>query len=180
MARHLLVFCSLPALAACSDADIPQGTQEAEGMSAEQARLVGVNAGEPLAGPRGAGEEPVLEAIGPDHTAELGPTLGGCAFTRQGETLFIAGAPDEENARGCGVVQIGGLERVLVSEQSGGPDYINAGPTMTDGEFTVAVRRAGSGLAIGLDSTQWPADLAIRQGVESERLYKRGTWTCGV
>jgi len=190
MARSMLVLCALPALTACGDGDMPPQVQES-GTPGEQARVAGSNASEPLPGatmsplaePTGAlddGDGPVLEALGSDVEVELGPTLGGCSFTRQGETLLIAGARQDQIARGRGVVQIGGLERVLVGERTGGPGYINSGPTMTDGEFTVEVRRGAGGLAVGLDSTQWPADLAVRQGLGSKRLYRRGTWTCGV
>ena len=167
---------ALMAVTACGDAEEP-------------APLAGGEASDPLPNatmsPLAESDGPAptlsLDALGDDLEADLGPTLGACAFAHDGETLMIAGAPDESGSRGRGVVQIAGVERLMTGERTGGPDYINAGPVMTDGDFTVEVRRgAGEGNPVGIESTRWPAELAIQQGMGAERVYRPGTWTCGV
>ena len=122
-----------------------------------------------------------LQALGDTLEVDLGPTLGGCSFEHEGEVLLIAGAPDDRTARGRGVVQIAGAEHLLTGQSTGGPEYMNSGPTMSDGDYTVEVRRAeGEGEKAGIESTRWPADLVVRGGAAGERIYRPGTWTCGV
>ena len=124
---------------------------------------------------------PVLEPMGTALEVDLGPTLGGCSFEHEGDVLFIAGAEDNANARGKGVVQIGGRDRVLAGAMMGGPEMIENGPTMTDGEYTVVVERnAGNGEAYGTESTRYPAELVVRKDAANEVRYAPGTWTCGV
>ncbi|GGD52282.1 hypothetical protein GRI62_05540 [Erythrobacter arachoides] len=123
---------------------------------------------------------PVLQNIG-DVSVNLGPTLGGCSFEHNGETLFIAGAEDNRNARGNGVIQVSGVDRLLAGADLTGPAGIDAGPTMTDGEYTVTVERgAGQGTAFGVESARWPAELVVRKDMKNEVRYAPGTWTCGV
>lgn len=124
---------------------------------------------------------PVLEPIGSEPDVDIGPTLGGCSFEHEGQVIFIAGAPDNANARGSGVIQVNGRDRLLASTEMGGPEMIDAGPTMTDGEFTVEVERAsGEGQSYGVESVRWPAALVARVNAENEIRYEPGTWTCGV
>lgn len=125
---------------------------------------------------------PELQPLGDNPDVDLGPTLGGCSFAHQGEVLFIAGAPADVNARGRGVIKIGGLDRLLTGTSAGGPEAVNAGSTMTNGEYTVEIRRgAGEGEPFGIESLRWPANLVLRKDMaEPVTIYSPGTWTCGV
>lgn len=204
MIRRGLVLPALLALAACGSADREREAEPVADLTAGaplaqhmgQAPLAPAGPAGPAPGqaarPGGIATNAVIalgEAQGPlelqalDNVIEvdLGPTLGACAFDHAGRTLLIAGAEDDSAARGTGVVQLGGLQRALVGQRGGGPDAINAGPSMSDGEITVEVRRApGEGDATGIESTRWRADLVVRRGVEETRTYQPGTWTCGV
>ena len=124
---------------------------------------------------------PLLEPLGDEQSVDLGPTLGACSFEHEGDLLFIAGAPDESNARGNGVIQVAGRDRLLAGADMNGPEGINDGPTMTDGEYTVTIERgAGDGEVLGIESTRWPAELIVRKDMANEVRYAPGTWTCGV
>ena len=124
---------------------------------------------------------PLLEPLGDELSVDLGPTLGGCSFEHEGDVLFIAGAPDEDKARGNGVIQVAGRDRLLAGAEMTGPAGIDAGPTMTDGEYTVTVERGtGEGEAFGTESTRYPAELIVRKDMANEVRYAPGTWTCGV
>ena len=124
---------------------------------------------------------PVLEPLGDTSSVDLGPTLGACTFEKDGDTFFLAGAEDDAKARGKGVIQVGGRDRLLAGTDMTGPEGIDAGPTMTDGEYTVTVERgAGEGEPFGTESVRWPAELVVRKDMANEVRYAPGTWSCGV
>jgi hypothetical protein len=153
------------------------------GAPDESAEDVSATVGEEVAAGAGAmgGVPTTLKPLEGESSADLGETLGGCSFEREGETLLVAGAPADADAPGRGVIRISGGERMLETEQAGGPDYINAGPVLGDGEFSVTVERAeGEGEPVGAEATQWPADLIVTNAAGEEWRYTPGTWTCGV
>ena len=120
---------------------------------------------------------PVLQALGTTNR-DLGPNLGACTFAHGGETLFLAGSERSANARGVGAIQVTGVDRRLAGAEMGGYDYVKAGPTMTDGEYTVTVERAeGSGQSAD-GGTRWAAELVVRKDMANEVRYAPGTWTC--
>ena len=146
--RGAPILLALPMLAACSDASDKADTQ-LDTKSAHQAQIAGKDAVEPapaaapspVVTPAGERAAPELEALGARLDVDLGETLGGCAFAKGGKTLLVAGAPDDAAATGRGAVRIAGLTRLLTGKRAGGPDYINKGPAMSDGEVTVQVKR---------------------------------------
>jgi len=157
----------------------PSGPSAALPRRNPAARLPGAPVGGSLSGqpdgPTG------LEALGNVIRVDLGATLGACSFEEGGRTLLIAGAEEDSAARGRGVVQVGGAQRLLVGTRAGGPDYINSGPLLVDGDFTVQVRRGrGEGVQVDAESSQWPAELVVSRGGVDQQTYGPGTWTCGV
>lgn len=196
MRRGATILAAMAMLSACGFADEPadEAIATAENLPAQQPQATAAqatgNAPGPMrrtlpppvlpteGGPVGAAH---LQGLGNVIEVDLGPTLGGCSFDHDGKTLLIAGARDDRVARGRGVLQVAGIQHSLVGERTGGPDYINSGPTMTDGEYTAEVRRAeGGGVPVGIESSQWPADLVVRRGLADQHVYSPGTWTCGV
>lgn len=186
MAVRLIKHVALPvvlvlAASGCSSSDESEATHKDEvaiGTSGEGDSIA------PGVETKGAGTDPAtprLEPIGDEPDVDLGPTLGGCSFAYEGDVLFIAGAEDDAASRGRGIVQIAGVDRLMTGTKAGGPDMINAGPAMTDGEYTVVLRRSGGeGEPTGIESVRWSADLVVRKGAAAEKTYTPGTWTCGV
>ena len=196
MIRNSILLAALPlslALAACGSEEANPGDEDGVETTARDQERESVTAPDDpslvnldgdiveVAGGTATPAPPLLQPIADVTSVDLGPTLGACTFAIGDTTLFIAGAGDENNARGKGVVQVDAEDMLLEGEQAGGPDYINSGPAMTDGTVSVEVRRAeGDGERYGVESTRWPAELAVRNGLGPERVYRSGTWTCGV
>ncbi|MCP9223336.1 hypothetical protein MKP08_11295 [Erythrobacter sp. LQ02-29] len=177
----LLAGLAMAGLVACGDSTADRklpGGEPAQTEAGQDTNVV------PGVEPKVSGSEPavaVLQPIGKNVDVDLGPNLGGCKFEKDDAVLLIAGAPDDTNARGMGVIKVGGVDRLMTGTTPGGPPAIDAGPTMTDGEYTVTVERgSGDGKSVGAESSQWPADLIVRKDMANERRYADGTWTCGV
>ncbi len=199
MSRGALLGAGLMLLAACTGAPEDKAVsyedelararaQAAPGAAAPRpprpARDLAAAPVVPVGGPLeidAAGGPLQLEALGHVIQVDLGPILEGCSFQQDGETLLVAGAEQDSAARGRGVIQVGGSQRLLVGVRPGGPGYINAGPVLADDGFTVEVRRGGGeGLSGEMERTSWPAELVVQRGTAGEHTYGPGTWTCGV
>ena len=194
MMRRFPMLCAASlALAGCGGEPEEPAVDVVEATSAEQAEQADVAAAstdplpgtslEPEAGATEAAAEsdaPLLQPLGEsiDAARDLPP---GCAFRHRGAVLFIAGAAERPRSRGRGVIQVDGADRLLTGEVPGGTAYVDRGPVMTDGEFTVEVVRAeGAGERVGTAQRRWAADLKVRRGMGSPRKYSPGQWTCGV
>ena len=159
------------ALAACGSDPEPASTDEVtDPMPGPDGSVVaGVE-------PRVAGEEPNVALLGPIGDAgaiELGDVTGSCSFEYDGESILIAGAENVENARGKGVIRVNGEPRVLTGSQPRGASEIEAGPSMTDGEYEVSIDR-GEG-----QGKQWRATLTASKQMDDPVTYD-GVWDCSV
>ncbi|RPF70382.1 hypothetical protein [Aurantiacibacter spongiae] len=179
----ILAF-SAATLAACNDgADPEQGLAIADEAREEAPDETGV-AVDNIASERVEGIDdpiPALEELGDPDDLDLGEMVGACSFASNDKVLFIAGSEGSDRARGRGVIQIAGRDRVLAGADMTGPEGIMDGPTMTDGEYTVTIDRgSGDGERVGAESTRWPAELVVSKDARSDVRYAPGTWTCGV
>lgn len=187
MTQHLPLSAALAfgllALAGCGESEPEVDETDISAETEEAPEELGEAAGNNANGDsQGIDDgQPTLEPIGSGLEVDIGPTLGGCSFEYEGQVILVAGADANANARGKGAIRIDGRDRLLKSTEMGGPEMIDAGPTMTDGEFTVEIERAsGEGQSFGVESVQWPAALVARVNAENEIRYEPGTWTCGV
>ena len=138
-----------------------------------------VSAGSP-AGDAENDDAPLLDVIDTSAGVDLGGAAGGCAFAHQGYVLFIAANNGGPNGRGMGIAQIAGSDITLTGSEAGGADYIESGPSMTNGETTITVDRAEGGAeSISGGARRWAAELRVQEGLEPARVYRPGTWTCG-
>ncbi|RJY08581.1 hypothetical protein D6201_03670 [Aurantiacibacter aquimixticola] len=170
------------ALSACADStdvDDSDITDEAVEEAPEEFGVAVDN----IANERAVGVDaavPALEDLGDLQQVDLGDTMGACAFTMDDKTLLLAGSPAQDRARGTGVIQVAGRDRVLAGSELGGPDAISAGPTMTDGEYTVQIERASAGTEADAETMGYEATLLVRKDGANEVSYGPGTWMCGV
>lgn len=177
LARLVATLTAAAVLAACGTKEVTK--QEAQ--VAENSRVEQNNGLSPAIDEKVAVEEgtaPGLEPFKADRTPDVANAAITCSFRMNGSALLITGLEPVANARGKGLVLIGGEERVLTGTEALGVPGMRAGPTMTDGEFTVnVVRDAGKGEA---DATahEWPASLIQRMNMAHERRYGPGVWTC--
>lgn len=185
MGRNLFIIAALPlALVACGDNARQEDLttdDEIEGLTnAQDPSLVNVE-GEVVAVEDGESTPPppMLQPIGDEPSIALGGATGACAFRVGNAMLFAAGAKEGDRARAKGVIQIEAEDMLLEGDMTGGTDYLEKGPSMTDGTYSVELRRGpgvGTKTAAG---TEYPATLAVRSGLGPERRYAGGTWTCG-
>lgn len=135
--------------------------------------------------PRGRADNeaaPKLQVI--DYAAQpvdIGPTMGGCAFSIDDQVILIAGAPDNMDSTGRGILQLEGQRISVVGAMPGGPSYIESGPTMGDGTYIAEViRDAGDPVEGENDTFEWGATMTVQQGTTGPlRSYGPGKWTCG-
>ncbi|NYH94334.1 hypothetical protein [Novosphingobium marinum] len=144
----------------------------------------------PPTGRPGAGADaPSLQPLGQnDGTAIAGrmQNIGGCAFRDEGgRELLSVGRPDTfDRAAGSagpalGVARIGG-EVVELEAQTASAQYVEAGPVLVGGGYTLRVDRAeGEGSPVGVESSEWPADLTVIAADSATTIYSPGTWRCG-
>ncbi|ANU08106.1 hypothetical protein [Paraurantiacibacter namhicola] len=196
MIRSSILLAALPlslALAACGSGDANPGDEDGvETLTTDQERESVTALDDPslvnlegdvvaVAGGAETPAPPMLQPIADTQAVDLGPTMGACTFALGDVTLLVAGARDNEISRAKGVVQVDAEDMLLQGEETTGADYVTEGPSLTDGTISVEVRRgAGEGEAYGAESVRWPADLSVRSGLGPERVYRSGTWTCGV
>lgn len=178
---QLITFSGALALAACADPDNVTEDEQLEDQAPVDYGVTVDNIAEESVPDAYDADNPLLETLGTAQDVDLGPALGACSFAIGDETLLMVGTPIEDGARGKGVIQVAGVDRLLAGTRGYGPDGIQAGPTMTDGEFTVRVVRAdGEGEVTGRDTTSWDARLFVRKDAGEEIPYGPGTWSCGV
>ena len=133
-----------------------------------------------IAGDAENDDAPLLDVIDTSAGVDLGGAAGGCAFAHEGYVLFIASNNGGPNGRGLGIAQIAGSDITLTGSEAGGAQYIESGPSMTNGETTIAIDRAGGDPeVISGGARRWAAELSVQEGLEPARVYRPGTWTCG-
>jgi hypothetical protein len=171
------------ALAACSKEQPADGESAgdyaaragvgADGIETPATQVAEINA-QPVIASEGSA---ALTPLAADASRSLGPIKGGCTFAYQGRALLTVGAPDSTDAAGKGVLVIDGRPIILPGADSGGPQVMESGPTLSGGGFAASVMRAeGSPRAVA-GGNQWPADLVV-SGPNGETKFSPGTWTC--
>ncbi|MGX7895133.1 hypothetical protein [Tsuneonella sp. HG222] len=177
MIRAIFALAALPlALAACSNEPDPAASDTVQ--DAEDARVEENSGLSPAVNEQNAVETtavPELEAFATDRTPGIPGAVVTCSFKLGTNTLLITGLEPQANARGKGIVQVGGEERILTGTAALGADGMRAGPTMTDGEYTVVVERESK---TGAAAAGVPATIVSRYNMANERRYGPGLWTC--
>ncbi len=120
-----------------------------------------------------------LEAV--DVASLLGPTLGGCQFvTEAGTTVLAAGAPDDRNATGKGVVSLDGQAIVLDGTEPGGVAAIDAGPALEGSDMRVEVEVGDAEpVSTGIETNSRAATLKVSPATGNAYTLT-GDYRCGV
>ena len=179
MTRTFLIIAATACLAACSQGD--EASQNGEDYAARVGAGADGAAQGSVADPASTqaqasavpeGADPLqLEKLGNIARVDLGQRDGGCTFSYEANELLLAGAPDDSNVMGRGVVRIGG-ELINLTADAGGLDPIYAGPTMAAEGVMVKVVPAE-----GNQSTR-TADLYVAAN-DQQRKFAGGQWACG-
>ncbi|WP_120715667.1 hypothetical protein [Tsuneonella amylolytica] len=185
--KRAVILAAVAVLAACSKSgdDAATGGDNA-GDFAQRAGVGGalaangpvpsvaeVNA-QPVVAPTGKAQ---LTPLTKEAPRALGRIKGGCSFIYQGRSLLVVGAEDTTDASGNGVLVIDGRQVVLPGAAQGGPQYVESGPTLTGGGYTVAVLRGDGAPTINAGRNEWSADLKV-DGPGGETVFSPGTWNC--
>lgn len=171
------------ALAACSKSDDAAPTDSASDF-AQRTGLNGAPAGpvpnvaevnaQPVVAPTG---KAVLTPLTAKAPMALGKIEGGCSFIYQSRSLLVVGAQNSTDATGNGVLVIDGQQVVLPGAAQGGPQYVESGPTLTGGGYTVSVIRGEGAPRSAGGRNEWSADLKVT-GPQGETVFSPGTWNC--
>lgn len=169
-------------LAACSKSDDAATSESADDFAqrAGVGRAGGsvpsvaeINA-QPVVAPTGKAQ---LTPLAADAPKALGQIRGGCSFIYQSRSLLVVGAPDTTDSTGNGVLVIDGRQVVLPGAAQGGPQYVESGPTLSGGGYSVAVVRAEGAPRVNAGRNEWSADLLVT-GPGGETRFSPGTWNC--
>jgi hypothetical protein len=113
--------------------------------------------------------------------------VGGCAFyDKDGRHLLSVGIPDNYDlpvgagGDAIGVARIKG-QTIKLTANKGDAGYVEAGPQLTGGGFTLTVMRAeGEGKPLDREEVEYAADLVVADGGGDSQTYSPGGWRCGV
>lgn len=170
----LLAGCSKSDDAATGDtADDFAQRAGVDGATGSVPNVAEINA-QPVVAPTGSAQ---LTPLTKDAPRALGKIKGGCSFIYQGRSLLVVGAEDNADATGNGVLVIDNRQVVLPGAAQGGPMYVESGPTLSGGGYTVAVARAEGAPTVNAGRNEWSADLTV-SGPGGETTFSPGTWNC--
>jgi hypothetical protein len=113
--------------------------------------------------------------------------VGGCAFyDKDGRHLLSVGIPDNYDLAvgaggdAIGVARIKG-EAIKLTAVKADAGYVEGGPQLTGGGFTLTVMRAeGEGKPLDREEVEYAADLVVADGGGDSHTYTPGGWRCGV
>lgn len=109
-----------------------------------------------------------LEPLGDIAGVDLGAQDGNCTFSFQGNTLLVAGAPDDAAASGKAVVRAGG-ELYLLTAPRGGIEKVRGGTLFTGAGFMVRV--------VQLKPAKFNK-AQVEVFVENGQMLRIGEWNC--
>ncbi|MCV0383981.1 MAG: hypothetical protein K5799_11080 [Erythrobacter sp.] len=123
-----------------------------------------------------------LEPLAYDEFSPLIEPGLGCSFDAQsGDTIFVATAPDNPEAVAMAVIKAGTVPVLLEASDAGGYATLQSGGSFSNGMglFVTITRNPDEGTLGEIETTSWPARLAVHSAEGLKREYAGGIYACG-